>query len=173
MISKWRNMKTIEQIRQCRANVMEIVSAIEAYKVSNDFLPRFGYLEEGHMRFSPITSEDLKNINLPDLCCPFGTFRQAKKNGDLTDDIMKEWNKNDNDYRQDCCYGLRSIQNGFTISCYMHRYSKSSAALGYAYATWYEHPIGKSPGWCNPKELLDPQNPEVLQGVKQIQFTDD
>ena len=69
---KWQNMKRDEQIRTCRANILEIVSALEAYRVSNDFFQVYHTNKNGVSQVHPLDERMSRDLHLPTPTCPIG-----------------------------------------------------------------------------------------------------
>ncbi|MBQ7528402.1 prepilin-type N-terminal cleavage/methylation domain-containing protein [bacterium] len=132
IVIRWRDMKKNEEIRQCRANILEIAAWMEAYKTSNDFYPgkdKNGkyigdvYKSNSYRCIGYNTDEIGQHfINFPVVRCPLGDVSLY-----TTAHVWTQYS-----------YGLRSRYNEYTIRCMVHNNSTT---------TLYEHIQGRPAGF--------------------------
>ena len=133
IVIRWRDMKKNEEIRQCRANILEFVSALEAYKVSNDFLPNKYWNNSGSICATNIVRSFTQSYNLPFPTCPLGTIGQLKGElipmtqngikGYYSTSIRHFWTATSWKNADEVSYFICLYNNNYTIYCEIHNSS--------------------------------------------------
>ena len=103
----------------------------------------------------------IKEWNIPDVTCPLGPIHNYKS----SDFDSQEVYKNLKSYYPSA-YELRARHGAFTVFCAYHCHLKRFRTADYngerwIYATFYEHPMGKAPGWYSQKN----DNTRWIEGV--------
>lgn len=127
-------MKENEELRQCRANILEIASALDAYKVSNDFIEvyyRNG--STGQLESHPLDVDMAKKYHLPQPNCPLGPVgkylpsdaQSFTKPNDPTprirvDEIGREWYVSNWKRWMNTSYAITTNNENYTINCMLH-----------------------------------------------------
>ena len=155
IVKKWHNMKEIEDFRSCRANILEIVSALEAKRVSDNFFELVGFLcNDGFLYGDFMTKEQCEKNHLPFLTCPLGTVDQYNSSNNNLSDINETSFKNK---YKGCSYELRLYNDSYTVFCGIHHHLIDHINRKIYYTCMYEHVSGQAPGWIGYKTMFPNQ----------------
>lgn len=121
IVVKQRNAEKNLRIRQCRANILEIALALDAYKASNDFYPTEIH-GSAKGKIPALKRSWTEKYHLPFLYCPLGTREGCANSGALTQNYTNTSDLSD--------YQLNVTEDGqgFVIQCAIHQRLKDATS---------------------------------------------